>query len=303
MNIFLDNVNLTSNSGPNHFGRKLKKYLEKRKCTFTFGMPIDLQLTFIEAQNRIEAPLVQRLDGIYFNNKFDFNMQNSNILRTYEQAKGVIFQTKFNKLLTHKYFGPHENSVTITNGADMELIETIIPANDIEYPFLSFYDNVWCCASSWRPHKRLHENINYFLENKGPNDCLLVAGQTPKIIKDPSVYYLGNLTVKQLLSVYKRSDVFIHLAWLDHCPNVVVDARACGCKIICSSSGGTKEVAGPGAKLVMDQHWDYSPVDLYNPPPMNYAKTVINEVDSNIDMEHVAGKYKTFLEKIINANY
>ena len=90
MNIFLDNVNLSSNSGPNHFGRKLKKYLEKLGCTFTFGMPIDLQLTFIEAQNRAEAPLVQRLDGIYFNNKFDFNMQNKNILSRQKKSGAKV---------------------------------------------------------------------------------------------------------------------------------------------------------------------------------------------------------------------
>ena len=57
------------------------------------------------------------------------------------------------------------------------------------------------------------------------------------------------------------SAAFIHLAWLDHCPNVVVDARAAACQIICSSAGGTKEIAGPSAIVIEEDEWDFEPVD------------------------------------------
>ena len=64
MNIYLDNVNLFSTSGPNHFASKLRKYMEKRGNTFNSDDIYDAQLSFISAANNV-APIYQRLDGIF----------------------------------------------------------------------------------------------------------------------------------------------------------------------------------------------------------------------------------------------
>lgn len=296
MNIYMDNVNFESQSGPNHFGTKLKKYLEKLNVKVNKSSP-DLQLSFIESMRRYpRIPLVQRLDGIYFNKAFDYNLQNKNILDTYRTANGVIFQSEFNRRLTFQYFGVHPNSTVIRNGADVELISSI-PAMSSE--ILKKHDKVWCCASSWRPHKRLQDNINYFLDKSSENDCLFIAGETAEIIKHDRIFYMGTLPLRELISLYKASDYFIHLAWLDHCPNVVVDARASGCRVICSSTGGTSEVAGADAIIIQEPGWDLSPVDLYKPPAMNYSMKNLKNIDSKYDMRFVAKQYKQFLKKLI----
>ena len=90
----------------------------------------------------------------------------------------------------------------------------------------------------------------------------------------------------------------IHLAFLDHCPNVVVDARACGCKIVVASSGGTKEIAGIDATVVEDIEWDYRPLELYSPPSLEYSKKHKNNLDSVIDIDDVAARYIKALESI-----
>ena len=132
MKIRLENVNFNSNSGPNCFGKKLKKYLEKNGCKVSLN---DYQriLCFIECHQEYEdKKLFQRLDGIYFNSDFDYKSQNKNILNTYKRADGVIFQSFFNKELTERYFGTHKNSIVVHNGADMELIKNVKPVeNDI----------------------------------------------------------------------------------------------------------------------------------------------------------------------------
>ncbi len=295
MNLYMDNVNFESLSGPNHFGTKLKKYLEKLDVTVNKHNP-DIQLSFIEAVRRYpNIPLVQRLDGIYFNKAFNYSLQNRNILNTYNMADGVVFQSDFNRRLTFQYFGHHKNSVVIRNGADIEFINTI-PA--LSNKLTKKYDKVWCCASSWRPHKRLNENINYFLEKSSEDDCLFVAGETPEIVKHDRIFYVGDLQIKDLISLYKASDYFVHLAWLDHCPNVVVDARASGCKIVCSSTGGTSEIAGSDAIVVKEGEWDFSPIDLYNPPKMKFNQKKLKVKASTFDMKDVSGQYKKFLENI-----
>ena len=290
MNLFLDNVNLHSTSGPNHFASKLKKYMLQQGVEFTFAKNFDAQISFISSVSQL-APIYQRLDGIYFNSEQDFKSLNRPIKDTYEVAKGVIFQSNFNKDLTFKYFGEHDNYKIIRNGADLQFIDSIKP---LKNSVIDNYDKIWSCASSWRPHKRLDENIRYFLEHSGPNDCLVVAGsvKNPDIID--RVYYVGDLDIPTLISLYKRSDYFIHLAFLDHCPNVVVDAVASGCKVICSSTGGTKEVA-IGATIIEEGDWDFSPIRLYDPPKMNFSNKKENDFTTNIDMLYVASQYEKFL--------
>ena len=252
----------------------------------------DAYLCFIESgRTTHNAPLFQRLDGIYFNSASDYTAQNSNIKRTYEMSTGVIFQSNFNKELTFKYFGPHNNYAIIHNGADIELI------NNTEKIQIDKYENIWSCASSWRPHKRLNENIRYFIEHAGPNDGLIVAGNTEERVQHSRIHYVGDLSTQKLFSLYKASKYFLHLAWLDHCPNVVVDAMSAGCQIICSSAGGTKEIAGPNAIVIEENEWDYSPVELYNPPEMDFLNKSENIWHKNeqFDMESVCLKYYNFI--------
>jgi len=292
MNIFLDNVNLHSSSGPNHFASKLAKYMTKLGDTFNQGGHYDAQLSFIQATSQ-KAPIYQRLDGIYFNSAQDFERMNESIKKTYDLAKGVVFQSEFNKELTFKYFGAHDNYKVIHNGADLEFINEIRPLRNA---ILEHFDDVWCCASSWRPHKRLRENIEYFLQNSGDNDCLIVAGELSEEfpVKHDRVFYVGNLDIQTLYSLYKKSKYFIHLAYLDHCPNVVVDAVACGCHVICSSAGGTQEIA-IGGTVIEEDEWDFSPTRLYEPPKIDFSRKKENKFNTNIDMIYVAAQYHKFI--------
>ena len=299
MNIHLENINLQSTSGPNHFAHKLIGHLGSLDFRFKLDEAPDAYLCFIESHRRLfdKTPTFQRLDGIYFNKVQNFQLQNVNIQRTYSNATGVIFQSKFNRDLVTRYFGEHNNSVVIHNGADVDKITQVDP---ISNQTLDNYENVWCCAASWRPHKRLRQNVDYFLTHAGLNDCLIVAGE----VKDPSevvshdrVFYVGNLSVLMLYALYRRAKYFIHLAWLDHCPNVVVDARAAGCHIVCSSAGGTSEIAGPNATVVEEDVWDFEPVDLYNPPELDFSRKINNTQDVEYNMSIVAKKYAKFMKE------
>jgi len=292
MKIFFDNVNFGSNSGPNSFGRKLATSFVRKGHVLGHDNP-DVQLSFIQSNNNL-APTVLRLDGIYFNSEQAWENLNAPIKHSYSESAGVIYQSNFNKVLTEKYFGIKENSVVIHNGTDLELIEKI-PA--LSYEPLNKYETVWSCASSWRPHKRLSENVRYFLEHKDDNSCLIIAGKNPDYsINHPDIFYTGNLDWTNLISLYKRSKYFIHLALMDHCPNVVVDARASGCQIICASSGGTPEIAGTDAIVVKDMEWDLQPFRLYDPPMLNFSHIQSLTESSNLDINKVADKYLKFLE-------
>ena len=298
MNVCLENVNMQSNSGPNYFAQKLVKYMGLRGTTFEPSLPYNIKLTFIESQGlQPRLPMVQRLDGIYFNANFDCDKMNYNIRRTYDAAKGVVFQTNFNKDLIFNWFGGHDNYQIINNGADVLNIRNI---SEGFQEYAEKYDNVWSCAAHWHSFKRLKSNIEYFLNYSQDNDCLLIAGPSPdEIIAHPRIFYVGTLDSDTLLSMFKTSTYFIHLAYLDHCPNVVIDARACGCQIICSSSGGTKEIAGKDAIVIQEPDWDFSFIKQTSPPELDYDKRTSNEIESAISMAKTAKNYEEFLKRVI----
>lgn len=303
MNILLDNVDFSSSSGPNSFGKKLANSMMGKGHNLSIDPltpDLDAILTFIMTNLKVKStPMALRLDGIYFNTAQDYETLNSPIKMTYAMSDAVIFQSRFNKLLTEHYFGEHKNSHVIHNGTDIEAIENIVP---VRHKVIDKYDKVWTCASSWRPHKRLKDNVLYFLEHSPKNSCLVVAGSNPDfVIDEPRVFYVGPIDWMTLVSLYRRSEKFLHLAWLDHCPNVVVDARAAGCQIVCSSAGGTKEIAGKDAIIIAEDPWDLTPVKLYKPPKLDFTKSQKNDSkNSEIDINLVTDMYVDVLAGISN---
>ena len=277
MKIFTHNFNPISNSGPNKFTRTLFNQLIKDdKVKISKQEEADVEFCLIQQQVHKVKPMVLRLDGIWFNSDQDYNRQNAPIKFSYQNADAVVFQSNFNKKLTESWFGAHKNSHVIHNAADLDLIK----AANLNYWNRKFGKGteVWSCASSWRPHKRLNENIRYFLEFAPKDAILAIAGalgmDDAKIIpNDKRIVILGDVDYMSLLSLYKRSSTFVHLAYLDHCPNVVVDAQATGCKIVCSSTGGTKEIVNNGI-LVVEDEWDFTPIPLYKPPKLDFLNSV-----------------------------
>jgi glycosyltransferase involved in cell wall biosynthesis len=295
MKIFLENVNLNASSGPNSFAKKIIPHMVESGNEFTQHTAADISLCFIESpMENLQIPRIQRLDGIYYNTRFQYELQNKNIKRTYDNSNGVIYQSHYGKKLVEKFFGIHRASTVIHNGADLFSISKAVPMNN-QIPDRK----IWSCAASWRPHKRLSENIRYFMEHKSEKDILIIAGKAEETIKDPSIFYIGNLTQDNLYSLYKASDYFIHLAYLDCCPNVVVDARACGAKVICTTSGGTKEIAGKDSILIDEPEWNFEPIDLYNPPKIDFEKKIDNEWNTCYDISVISNKYLKFMRSFI----
>ena len=204
MRIQLENVNTSSNTGPNHFGRKLKKYLKffGHHCSEAPIDSPDVHLAFIQRNSSLNRSKtvknIQRLDGIYFDSSTDYMLLNKDIIDTYNSSDGVIVQSEFSKKLIEEYFGPHPKSVVINNGADFEYIDRI---QTLKNPVLEEFSEVWSCASHWRGWKRLPENIRYFQEFSPEDACLIVAGNVPPSgqIEDPRIFYVGELKTEMLL--------------------------------------------------------------------------------------------------------
>ena len=307
LKVFTHNFNPASNSGPNKFSRQLiRNLIEKENYQISIQDDADIEFCLIQQQFHKKKPMVLRLDGIYFNSDQDYEKQNSPIRFAYENADSVVFQSKFNKLLTEHWFGIHPNSHVIHNAYFGEKVKDNIFQK-------TFPDKeIWSCASSWRPHKRLLENIKYYL-TKGPDKSIfVVAGDVTndsiteneryqisqlRVPESKAVMFYGNLSYDVLRQLYDASTTFVHLAYLDHCPNVVVDSQAHGCHVVCSSTGGTKEIVNNGT-IIQEGEWDFSPIKLYDPPKMEFNNTAVIKKEFKNDLgKSCLEKYKKVFEE------
>lgn len=258
-------------------------------------------------------PYVLRMDGIYFDRMETMGANealNRRIYRSIRNASGIVFQSEFSKMLIESHFGSIDcPSTIICNGA---------PINRKEKPH-SNYDKVTIvCSAVWRRHKRLKETIEVVRRVNRSIPCdLIVLGEIEEEL--PSYEFLklmGKVPQEVLFNYIKTADVFLHLCWLDNCPNSVVDALSHGVPVVCSNQGGTRELLEKtrgGIVVDCDEDVDCSGlVDLYHPPAPNIDKVVgaVEEVIKNqayyssdmdlasIDIKIVSKKYLSFLNRI-----
>ena len=155
-------------------------------------------------------------------------------------------------------------------------------------------------SASWHRQKRLKENIQFFLKNKNDDDLMIVLGKNPDVKIDnlqlkQKIIFTGELTHEQCLETYRYCDWMIHLAWLDHCPNVVVEALSQGCPVICTDSGGTKEIVKENGIIIPEtKPYCFELTDYDNPYTIDISKTNLEKIKVQcqyLDIENVARKY------------
>ena len=117
-------------------------------------------------------------------------------------------------------------------------------------------------AGALSPRKNIQRVLEAFSKVKDaiPHDLVLVGGQgwdsegVARILADPAlakrVHQLGYVSDKQLQSLYKYADFYIHASLFEGFGLTVLEAMAAGCPVITSKVSSLPEVAGDAAKLV-----------------------------------------------------
>jgi glycosyltransferase involved in cell wall biosynthesis len=306
MKLHLDNVNFSSRTGPHTFGQRLaKKLIETgHDVVLDDGSDADASIVFIEPSGRpLAKKVVQRLDGIWFKPQ-QFKTLNVKIKALYEKADGVIFQSSFDFYMVSHYWGENPNWKVVRNGIDAPHVKV---SNIDLLGLRDQFKTIFVCSANWHPQKRLRANIEFFLEQlkQEPNSCLIVMGSNPDVhVAHPKIFYTGSIPHELCLEVYRIADWMIHLAWLDHCPNVVVEALSQETPVICSFYGGTSELIGDFGLVVPEQTpYGFDLVDYDRPPEINVSSIVLPERSTlgkhiDISMDSVVRSYIELIERI-----
>ena len=265
MKIHFSNVNFSSSTGPNTFAIRLADILSQRGHQIVDQNELyDIFLCFIEPASipRINSRIIHRLDGIWFKPE-EFHKNNQGIKWIFDKAHSVIWQSNFDKKMTDIHWGSKHGSV-IHNGIDLKNVDI----TNLELKALrTRFNRIFVSSASWHLQKRLKENIEFYIKNRNEGDALLVLGNNPDyIISGYNIFYLGHCSHEICLQIYSLADWMIHLAWLDHCPNVVVEALSQNCPVICTNSGGTHEIVrNNGIILNEDEIYNFTLLDYDSP--------------------------------------
>lgn len=311
MKIHFDNVDLSSSTGPNTFAFRLARQL------FDTGHEVvldasgaDVSLVFIERTGSALADkVVQRLDGIWFRPQ-DFHTKNVKIRDLYSKADCVVWQSDFDSSMTLKWWDTPKKGVVIRNGIKKNPVAKLTIPKLIE--MVATYDRIYVCSSNWHPQKRLKQNVQLFeqLRNTHPNSCLIVMGNNPDYQATGSnVFYTGSASPDVCAEIYSAANWMLHLAWADHCPNVVVEALLQGTPVVCTNIGGTKELVGNYGIVLHDEPYNFELADYDNPPVLD-TSSIISLPDrllldygsiANIDIVDVAQRYVSLFTELVHA--
>lgn len=272
MIIHFDNVNLSSRSGPNSFAKRLqKKLLQLGHKVVDTAIDADVSLVFIEPSGaKLAKKVVQRLDGIWFA-PHEFENNNVRIKWLYERADHVILQSEFDKTMTTKWWGLPKKHSVIKNGIDKEVsVDSRLQEslNNLKIK----HEKIFVASANWHPQKRLQENVKLFHKLKKefyPTACLIVMGSNANI-NGEDIYLTGNIAHEHCIQILHHADWMLHLAWLDHCPNTVIEALSCNVPVICSEDGGTKELVQEYGLILKEiKQYNFQLTDYDNPPSLN----------------------------------
>lgn len=305
--VYFDNVNFSSNSGPNTFATRLAERLTFNGHTIADPDDYDIALVFIEPTRELNKrkPSVHRLDGIWFSPE-EFERRNRPIREFFRRANHVIFQSDFDRKMVINWWDEPKTFSVIHNGIDTTPAAPMVGFERLR----KTYKNIFICSSSWHPQKRLKSNIELFKHLRAVHgaSCLVIVGPNPDVtVADPDIFYAGRQTPEVCLQMYRSSDWFLHLAWLDHCPNVVIEALSQGLPVICSSEGGTAELVGPENGIVLKDDSEYNfELTYYDKPPKINVKQMVALPDvkpvpdaGRFDIGAVASKYEAVFDSIL----
>ncbi len=249
--------------GPNIFGKRLKAELKKSGWIYNSKV-FDYNLTFISGKYFPGKVNILRLDNLYFdieNTSGDNNKLNAPIKEAYDKFDKIIFQGEFSRKIFFAYFGAIDKPYRIIyNGVPRYFSPE---GKRYKYPF----SKTLICSSKWIKPKRLGAIVEGVRKLKTQNVGLVVLGAGAKAESGGNIICLGNIPPHKLPYYLRGADAFVHLSWVDCCPNVVVEALACGLPVLCSHNGGTKELVGDsGIVLELEETYNLQKIALFKPP-------------------------------------
>ncbi|MEM0951518.1 MAG: glycosyltransferase family 4 protein [Cyanobacteria bacterium P01_H01_bin.74] len=242
------------------------------------------QHQFIYRPIKIQLPWLDRWKTIQKNKK-----KNKPIQENLNKADALVFQSEFSRKVLHHFIQPTKPGHLIFNGVDPRIFK---PAR--AYPNNPKHIHI-LISHAFRPLKRLHEAIqvthalqkhlersqSVTLHVVGHDDgqCFAHAKELMQTLtmSPNSVVFHGKQPFETLYALYTRCHFFLGVSFWDFCPNVVVEALACGLPILGVDFGGIPELMGDAGITIPESiSVDYMDLDNINALPKIEPAAYVN---------------------------
>jgi len=277
-NFFISNLHRGS-GGPWIFCKRLKNELVSQGIGYS--KDAYNRMSIISGAPEEGKFNILRLDGLYFYKC----RQNKNIFKSRELYDHIIYQGDFCKQQYEAFTGTIKDSTIIRNGVPDSFFNQ-------ETNLITCKNPVVVASAHWRRHKRLNEIIEAFSSPKLKNvELWVLNGKGFKGKVTDNVKLMSNYKPSKLPQILQSATAMIHLAWLDWCPNSVIEGLASGLPVLCSHNGGTKELVKDDG-IIIELEEDYkigTRLDLYSPPKVD-IEIIVKGIQDIIEMPSVTNR-------------
>ena len=252
------------------------------------GLPGDLrQLLGLARRRRI--PVVVNQDGVGYPGWAGARTDavNEPLRRALLAADHVLYQSEFCKRSADEFLGEARSAWEVLYNA----VDTDRFAPPDERPTGG---PVLLLGGDQTQNYRLELGLRIFA-GLAPDARLLVTG---RIVGDPApllnelgvrdrVEFLGRYAQRDAPAIYGRAHVLLHTKVNDPCPNVVLEAMACGLPVVYPASGGTPELVGDvaGIGVPHPDGWERD-----EPPAPEAMADAVARVLADLDVFSVAAR-------------
>jgi glycosyltransferase involved in cell wall biosynthesis len=221
------------------------------------SLPNDEQAVIRLAKRR-GAPVVVNQNGVAYPGWAGERMNelNARLRAVLEQSDHVVYQSEFCKAAADRFLGASPGGSEVLHNA----VDTSEFTPALEPPAGG---RVLLLAGDQTQPYRLGTALRTIALL--PDVRLLVTGAliengralAEQLGVGDRVLFTGRYAQRDAPSVYRRAHVLLHPKVNDPCPNVVLEALACGLPVVHSASGGTPELVGDaGVAVGSDTTWE-----------------------------------------------
>ncbi len=254
------------------------------------GLPRDLK-PLLWATRRRDTRVVLSQDGVGYTGWAGARTDevNAPLRRALQGADHVLYQSDFCKRSADEFLGtPRGDWEVLYNAVDTERFAPVVsPANG----------PVLLLGGDQTQAYRLELGLRTLaaLLPQQPDARLLVSG---RVVVDPGplldeldlrdrVELLGRYAQRDAPAIYGRAHVLLHTKVNDPCPNVVLEAMACGLPVVYPASGGTVELVGEeaGVGVAHPDGWERD-----EPPTPEAMAAAVGRVLANLDAVSAAAR-------------
>lgn len=273
MKIFIP-YKVRDTGGSSAFAKKFKKGLQENGHEVFFDFQKDYDVLFVIVQcsplyllhaKIHKKKIIHRLDGVYYWSVARWRYPLLNLAPKLIHkffSDFTVYQSKYSKYCAEKFLGKRKDKkyTTIYNGVDTKLFSP-------EGEKINFKDNpdqkLFITVSKFRREDQIMpiiKALKVYAKEYDNNFKLLVIGDfsNKKVASIPprfkgftQIKFLGKIKNEDLPKFERSADVFLFSHLNPPCPNIIIEAMACGLPICGVSDGAMKEITIPGENSLL----------------------------------------------------